>query len=173
VDVERFGSHHRTNPHRLVVRKALYDALRRGLQRLGIAWADCHREDRGDGVLVLVPSEVAKSLLVESLPGVLAAALAEHNSSHDVGEQIRLRMAVHAGEVHYDNHGVVGDAVNHTYRLIDAPALKSALAESTGTLAVITSNWFFDEVVRHCHAVNAASYRQVRVWRRKPTRLPG
>lgn len=163
VDVERFGSYHRTNPDRLVVRNALYRALRGSLARVGVVWNDCHREDRGDGVLVLVPSEVAKSLLVEWLPDHLVASLTEHNHSHGVGEQMRLRMALHAGEIHHDSHGVVGEAVNHACRLIDAPALKSALADSAGTLAVIVSSWFFTEVVRHCPGADAAAYRPVRV----------
>jgi hypothetical protein len=48
------------------------------------------------------------------------------------------------------------------FRLLDANALKRALGRSSGTLAVIASPWFFDEVIRHTPASKPASYR--RVW---------
>ena len=127
----------------------------------GISWDDCGREDRGDGVFVLVPAEVPKGLLVESLPAALVAALRAHNEAHPGPERIRLRMALHAGEVRYDDHGVTAAAVNLAFRLVDAGALKDALARSPGVLAVIVSSWFFDEVVRHSRA--AAGYRRVQV----------
>jgi tetratricopeptide (TPR) repeat protein len=71
-------------------------------------------------------------------------------------------MALHAGEVHYDEHGVTAAAVNLAFRLLDASALKAALAGSPGVLAVIASSWFFEEVVRHGMA-DAAAYRPVEV----------
>jgi transcriptional regulator with XRE-family HTH domain len=115
----------------------------------------------GDGVLVLVPAEVPKALLVESLPSALVAGLCEHNGAHSGPEQIRLRMALHAGEVCYDEHGVTAAAINLAFRLLEADPLRTALAESSGVLAVIASSWFFEEVVRHCSAV--AGYRLVEV----------
>ena len=49
----------------------------------------------------------------------------------------------------FDGHGVVGAAVDHTFRLAEAPPLKAALATLTGVCRLMTSAWFFDEVVRH------------------------
>ena len=88
-------------------------------------------------------------MLVESLPSALVTALRAHNGAHPGPERIRLRMALHAGEVHYDEHGVTAAAVNLAFRLLEASALKAALAGSPGVLAVIVSSWFFEEVVRH------------------------
>jgi hypothetical protein len=161
VDVEGFGDLHRTNAHQVTVRDGLYGVMREAFGRAGISWDDCDREDRGDGVFVLVPAEVPKGLLVEALPSALVAALRVHNETHLGLEQIRLRMALHAGEVRYDDHGVTAAAVNLAFRLVDASALKEALAGSPGVLAVIASSWFFDEVVRHSGA--AAGYRPVQV----------
>jgi hypothetical protein len=163
VDVERFGDRSRTNPHRLVVREALYGALKAALAESGIGWADCHHEDRGDGVLVLVPPEVAKSVLVERLPVALMDLLDGHNATHSASEQIRLRMAIHAGEIFHDAHGVVSAAVNLTYRLVDSAELRRALDESAASLALITSNWFYNEVILHSLSDEAAAYRPVRV----------
>ena len=161
VDVEGFGDQCRTNPHQVAVRDGLYRALREAFGHAGIPWDDCGREDRGDGVFVLVPAEVPKGLLVESLPSALVAALRAHNGAHLGPERIRLRMALHAGEVRYDEHGVTAAAVNLAFRLLDAGALKAALASSPGVLAVIASSWFFEEVVRHSGV--AAAYRPVKV----------
>ena len=149
VDVEGFGDQRRTNPHQVAVRDGLYRAMREAFGQARIPWADCDYEDRGDGMFVLVPAEVPKGLLVDSLPSALVAALRAHNAVHPGPEWIRLRMALHAGEVCYDEHGVTAAAVNLAFRLLDANALKAALAGSPGVLGIIASSWFFDEVVRH------------------------
>ena len=161
VDVEGFGDQRRTNRDQVAVRDGLYRVMREAFGRAGISWDDCGREDRGDGVFVLVPAEVPKGLLAESLPSALVTALGAHNGTHPGPERIRLRMALHAGEVHYDEHGVTAAAVNLAFRLLDAGGLKAALASSPGVLAVIASSWFFEEVVRHSAA--AAAYRSVEV----------
>jgi hypothetical protein len=70
-------------------------------------------------------------------------------------------MALHAGEVCYDEHGVTGASVNLAFRLLDAGSLRVALAGSPGILAVMASSWFFEEVVRHSGV--AAMYRPVEV----------
>ena len=163
VDVERFGDPARTNLNQLAIREGLYEALPEAFAESGIGWDSCVSEDRGDGALILVPPEVPKTRLVTSLPGVLAAAVSRHNAGCSVPERMRLRVALHAGEVYRDAHGVAGAAVNHAFRLAEAPALRSALAASPGVLALIVSDWFFSEVVRHDPAAEPGSYRQVQV----------
>src|SRR6266851_4813418 len=161
VDVEGFGDQRRTNPQQVAVRDGLYRVMQDAFGRAGIPWDDCRREDRGDGVFILVPAEVPKGLLTESLPSALVTALRAHNDAHLGPERIRLRMVLHAGEVHYDEHGVTAAAVNLAFRLLEASALKAALASSPGVLAVIASSWFFEEVVRHSGA--ASGYRPIEV----------
>ncbi len=163
VDVEGFGDKRRTNADRLAVRDGMYHAVQQAFRNTGIPWADCYHESCGDGVFVLVPSEVPKSVFVESVPRELAEALREHNATHTDEERIRLRMALHAGEVYYDEHGVTAESINLAFRLLDAGQLKAALADSPGALALIVSPWFFDEVVRHSPAADAATYRPVQV----------
>src|ERR1700742_5223104 len=106
VDVAGFGDHRRNNVDQLAVRTGLYRALPQAFRAAGISWADCEHEDRGDGALVLVPPDVPKAPLVEDLPRALVAALREHNGRHRPPGQVRLRMALHAGEINYDEHGV-------------------------------------------------------------------
>ncbi len=149
LDVEGFGARQRTNRNQVAVRDGLYRALREAFQEAGVPWADHDHEDRGDGVFILVSSEVPKSLFVEALPPALVSALRRHNSTHPDAERIRLRMAVNAGEVNYDAHGATGASINLTFRLLESGLVKEALAGSSGVLAVIVSSWFFEEVVRH------------------------
>jgi hypothetical protein len=78
-------------------------------------------------------------------------------------ERIRLRVALHAGEIYPDDHGFAGASINLTFRLIDSTPLRNALAGSPGVLAMVVSSWFFDEVVRHCAGAHSESYRQLPV----------
>jgi hypothetical protein len=168
VDVEGFGDPHRANQHRVAVRDGLYRALRQAFDCAKIPWDGCRHEDTGDGLLILAPPELPKAPFAESLPHMLARVLREHNASHRAQERIRLRMALHgmalhAGDVTYDEHGVTAGAINLAFRLLDAPPLKAVLAGSPGVLALITSSWFFDEVIRHTVAAAPATYRRVGV----------
>ena len=161
VDIEGFGDRRRTNRNQVAVRNGLYKIMQDAFYQAGIPWADDRHEDRGDGVFVLIPGDIPKSLFVESLPSALVAGLREHNASHPQEERIRLRMALHAGEVNYDEHGVTAASINLAFRLVEAEGLKASLANSEGLLALITSSWFYEEVVRN-GAANANEFR--RIW---------
>jgi class 3 adenylate cyclase len=163
VDVEGFASPERTNADQTAVRGGLYHALVAAFTAAGVPWHECYHEDRGDGALILIRPEVPKNILVTELPGALAAALHEHNRAHHRQARIRLRVAIHAGEVLRDEHGVAGSAINLTARLLEAKALKRTLRRSTGVIALIASEWFFDEVIRHQPASVPGSYRRVRI----------
>jgi hypothetical protein len=163
VDVERFGDRSRTNLNQLAIRNGLYKALIHAFRESRIAWASCVSEDRGDGALILIPPDVPKTCLVTDLPVELVAAVTRYNTGCAAPEQMRLRMALHAGEIYHDAHGVTGTAINHAFRLAEAPALRSALDASPGVLALIVSDWLYDEVVRHDPTAVPGLYRQVQV----------
>jgi hypothetical protein len=162
VDVEGFGDRDRTNRNQVVIRDGLYGAMREAFHHAGIPWNDRDHEDRGDGMFILVGSEVPKSLFAESLPSALVNALRRHNDTHPDLERIRLRMALHAGEVNYDKHGATAVSINLTFRLLECGPIKEALADSPGVLAVIASSWFFEEVIRH-NTANAVGYHPIPV----------
>jgi hypothetical protein len=163
LDVERFGDPARKNLDQLAVRDGMYRALIQAFEKSEISWSNCMTEDRGDGALILVPPEVPKSLLVSKVPGALVDAVSMHNEACSIQARMRLRMALHAGEIHRDAHGFAGTAINHAFRLVEAPSLKSALGSSPGVLALIVSEWFFEEVVQHDPEADPLSYRKVDV----------
>jgi hypothetical protein len=165
VDIAESTHPIRTNHDRLVIRAAMYDALEQAFGQQD--WLQCRRYDRGDGVLILVPPDVPKARLVTGLPMRLETVLACHNAAMEerggeraVATQIQLRMAVHAGEVTFDEHGVLGQAIDHTFRLVDAAELKAALAGSMDACALIVSDWFYGDVVYHHQDAKPDTYRQ-------------
>jgi hypothetical protein len=166
VDIAESTHPIRTNHDRLVIRAAMYDALEQAFGRQD--WPQCLRYDRGDGVLILVPPDVPKARLVTGLPVRLETALACHNAAMEerggeraVATQIQLRVAVNAGEVTFDEHGVLGQAIDHTFRLVDAAELKAALAGSMDACALIVSDWFYGDVVYHHQDARPDIYRHV------------
>ncbi|MBB5959567.1 tetratricopeptide (TPR) repeat protein [Saccharothrix tamanrassetensis] len=163
VDVEGFGDPSRTLPHQLGTRAGLYRVVAEALGAAGVPWEDCYHEDRGDGVLVLVPPGHAKAPLVEVLPGALVEAVRAHNDTSPAAQRTRLRVAVHAGEVVFDRHGVTSTAVTTAFRLLDAPPVRQALARSPGLVALVVSRWLFDEVVRQSAVLDPATFRPVPV----------
>jgi tetratricopeptide (TPR) repeat protein len=169
VDVEQFGDHRRTNANQVAVRRGLYRSLYSAFEAAAIPWDSCDKEDRGDGVFILAAGDIPKAAFIEALPLALVNAVRWHNSTHPDTERIRLRMAVHAGEVRYDDYGVTAASVNLAFRLLDAPALRNALVSSPGVLALIVSSWFFEEVVWQSSAEYAATYRHTVVTAKETT----
>ncbi|MBB5858146.1 ATP-binding protein [Amycolatopsis umgeniensis] len=163
ADVEGFGERRRTEPHQRAVRDGLYEVMKAAFTAAKTVWQDCYREDRGDAVFLLVPGEVDKAAFIEAILPMVVTRLRVHNDTHPEAQRIRLRIALHAGEVGYDEHGVTSSSLTLAFRLCDAPPLKAALASSPGLLAVIASDWLFDDVVRHTPGAAPASWRPVPV----------
>jgi hypothetical protein len=161
VDVEHFGDPARTDNHQLSVRDGVYSALTSAFTASEIPWDDCDVADLGDGVMILVPPVVSKNRLVARLPERLVDALDRHNRDIEPPSRARLRLALHAGEVHRDEHGITGNALNFGFRLLNAPAAKKALALAAGDLVVIVSEELYRNVVRHDPAALPETYRRI------------
>ena len=148
TDIAAFGRRDRTDADQIVLRRATYGALRDVLERAGVAWNDCHREDRGDGVLIVMPPAVSAKAVLEAVVGDLAQAVADHNRTATPGAHLGLRASLHVGPVGHDGVGAVGKSLNTACRLLDAPAFKGEFAETDADLGVIVSEEVYDEVVR-------------------------
>ncbi|WP_143118826.1 hypothetical protein [Actinomadura madurae] len=92
-----------------------------------IPWDECHIEDRGDGVLIIVPVTVDCDYCLDPLVHHLAVALRRDNRHVGDATRLRLRLAIHLGHVQRDDRGVSGHATIHLFRLIEASAFKRAL----------------------------------------------
>ncbi|CAM3354950.1 hypothetical protein KIPE111705_04400 [Kibdelosporangium persicum] len=163
IDVEKFGDPSRTIVHQRAVREGLYEITEKALTEAGILSEHYTRDDRGDGILLLVDPVVPKCRLIDQFPSRLVAAIREHNAKSADLARIRLRLAIDAGEVLFDRYGVTGGSVTRAFRLIDAPILKEVLGTSTGLLAMIVSDRFYDDIVRHVPAAAPDTFLPSRV----------
>jgi hypothetical protein len=173
VDVAGFTDTGRDDEVQLAVRDALYGLLIEAFNDAHLPWDECLNEDRGDGILVIIPAKMPSATVVDPLLDRVRAGLRRHNRLASDAAAIKLRIAVHIGEVHRDAHGLAGVAVNHLFRLLDAPVLKRALAAAGADLALIASDYFYDSVIRHGPGmIDPAAYRAVTV-EVKRTQAPG
>lgn len=151
LDLE--GSTNRTNPIKAELRRVLYELLHRALDAAEIARKHLdHLTDRGDGVLVLIRphDDVPKTVLLSRLVPALAMLLAEHNAAViQPTLTIRLRVVVHAGEVHEDDNGFFGEDLDVAFRLLDSPTLRKALRKTSAPLVLVVSEEIFRGIVSH------------------------
>ncbi|GGV12276.1 hypothetical protein GCM10010182_35560 [Actinomadura cremea] len=148
-DIASFGDASRTDDVREIMRDAMYRQIDASLRAARVELARCYREDRGDGAMVLVPPEVGTEPLLTAAVDMLKAELRRYNKAAADVARIKLRVAVHTGEARHDGNGIVGTAVNHAFRILDAQPFKDALKESGAWLAVVVSQRVHDDVVRH------------------------
>jgi hypothetical protein len=156
VDIEKSTSPLRTNPVKEELRRQVYRLLDEAMTSAGIDSRHLDPfEDRGDGVLALIHpvDEVPKTLLLNPFVPELSRLLLDYNSGLPAGEEarlgLRLRVVVHAGEVHYDGRGYFGEELDVACRLLDAPRLKRCLRETTAPLVLVVSEDIYWSIVRH------------------------
>ncbi|MFC3455217.1 VMAP-C domain-containing protein [Amycolatopsis speibonae] len=147
VDVVGFTAPDRNPLDRLAVRQGMYEVLKTAFAECDVDFDSCAREDRGDGALFLLPLGTTKSQIADRLPDRIAVALRRYNHTRTPQAQMRLRVSLNSGEVLNDGNGWVGVAVDTAFRILDAQLAKDAFAESGRTIAVITSQRFFTDVI--------------------------
>ncbi|GAA3058072.1 hypothetical protein [Actinokineospora globicatena] len=162
VVVDMVGSSKWGNLAQLRARVALQRLVKRAFRRAGIAWWRLAVADRGDGMIILVPPSVSKVDLLDPLVPALVAGLLAHNAG--AGPRIRLRVAVHAGEVLLARTGWVSADVNLACRLVAGEPLYRELARTDADLVLVVSERVHDGVVRHGYrGIDPADYAPVRI----------
>ena len=188
LDIE--SSTTRPNPVKGELRNKAYELFEVALCGAGIGQRYRDRFiDRGDGILALIHpvDQAPKALLLNEAIPLLSRLLAEYNAGiprHSLPQrQLRVRVVVHAGEVHYDANGCFGEALDVAFRLLDAARVKRALRESGDPLVLVISGEIHSSVVRHGYAglddqsfqplvrVNVAG-RRYPGWVRAPEHVP-
>ncbi len=154
LDIESSTS--RSNPVKEQLREQLYRMLDDSLAFAGVDEKHReHYEDRGDGVMALIhpADEIPKCHLVSRLVPSLTQALLDYNLSLPSEESprrgMRLRVAVHAGEIHRDDRGFFGESLDVACRLLDNRRLKRSLATSSDPLALVVSEDLYWNTVHH------------------------
>jgi CRP-like cAMP-binding protein len=159
-DVVGFSSGDRNDTDRLVIRRALFGITRLILQGIPGAWS----QDRGDGLLTVIPPSVPTADVVALLHRELPAALDRHNRTDRGATRFQLRIAVDVGPVTSDMMGVSGEAIIIAARLLEAPPFKAAFTTGSARLGIIASPFVFDAVIRHVlDPLDLAGYYEVPV----------
>jgi hypothetical protein len=164
VDIESFSRSDRINPIQLGLRRYLRRLLVDALAQAAVSPEHYDVHDRGDGFLVSISPMVPKSRLIVPFIPTLADGLDSYNEATDEARRMRLRVVLHAGELLRDPRPNVGYATIFAVRLLDAQELRATLTEAKGPLALIVSDWFYQEVVQHRYGgIDPASYRPVTI----------
>lgn len=162
VDIE--GYSRRRNQGHMELREALRRILADAFDSVGVEIVPTEQQDQGDAFLTLVGPEVSKVVLVDGLVREMENALRRYNHYHTEEGKMRLRVALHAGEVHLDGTGFPGEATVMVMRLIEAEQVKNALAKAPKDLAVIVSDGLYRDVVAHDYGgIVHEEYGQVEV----------
>jgi hypothetical protein len=154
LDIERSTS--RDDMAKAELRGKIYEFLDASLRAAGIE--PPHRDeffDLGDGILALIHpvKEAPKLLLVTHVIPFLNDLLIDYNAaipgSRKPKYQLRVRVVVHGGEVHYDAHGCFGEALDIAFRLLNARKVKKTFCSAPGPLVMVASDDFYWSVIRH------------------------
>ncbi|MDH6132699.1 hypothetical protein P3T37_002085 [Kitasatospora sp. MAA4] len=155
LDIERFSR--RDDVVQAVLRRTMNTVVSQTLLAAGVEATQQYREDRGDGLIVLLGGDVAKAAVLRALLTATPELLHDHNRLASASAQMRLRMVLATGEVADDPQagttgGLVGHDLNQAFRLLDSDSLRGALAGRTDAECVLAvSAAVYEGVVRHGH----------------------
>ncbi|TDD35452.1 hypothetical protein E1287_13780 [Actinomadura sp. KC06] len=162
VDISSFGLLGDAHSQ-LHQRHQMYTRLAEACEITRIPWWDCYRHDRGDGALIIAPPDVPADDFLDPFAHHLTAVLRRSNRLASSAARLRLRVAVHAGHVHRDAHGVAGPAVLHLFRLLESAAFKKAHADGAADLGLIVSDRLYGDATARGGLINPDAYRPLRV----------
>src|SRR6266566_3476899 len=146
LDIEGWTS--RPDPVKAALRTMIYELFDAALRSVGISAR--HRDrfaDRGDGLLALIDPADQALLLSLALPA-FSRLLAGYNAGlpdpgrHD--RRLRVRVVVHTGNVHDDDNGCFGKALDVAFRLLDAPSVKETLKMAHGAMLLVVTGDIHD-----------------------------
>ncbi len=162
VDIESFGK--RRNPVQALLRERLYRILEEAADAVGIDLAAASEPaDRGDGAFWLLSASIPKVKLTGPFISALRAGLEADERVSASEAHMRLRVALHAGEVSGDQHGWVGEDLNTACRLVDLQSLRDALTKAVNSPVVVavTDAWYRSTVSHGYPGIDSANYYPV------------
>jgi Cyclic nucleotide-binding domain len=146
---------------RRIMHTAMVEMTRSALAGMG---EDCRFEDRGDGLLVVVPPTVPTPAIMDRLTGTLPAEVRWHNRIYNVFAQVQLRIAVDTGPVDSQDQVLADQVLGQAGQLLKTPALTRAISSSRANLGMIVSASVYDTAIRPYGG--PVGYQPVRIERR-------
>jgi hypothetical protein len=154
LDIESFSS--RDDVEQAFLRRGLHSVVEDVLAGAGVEANQQYREDRGDGLIILINADIPKTALLRALLTTAPDSLRDYNRVAASSAQMRLRAVLAAGEVARDPRkgtvgGLVGHDLNQACRLLDADVLRQALKQRATDCVLCVSTPVYEGVVRHGH----------------------
>lgn len=166
TDVEDFSSRDRRDEDRRSIRAGHMASLRSVLKDL---WDQCHWNDRGDGLLMVVPPMIPTAEVIRRLHLQLPRELEKYNQDSRMSARFRLRVAVDVGPVMRDVVGVTGGVAIRATRLVNAMPLRNRMEASPGAgLGLIVSGFVYENVIR-----DAEDWAEADTWERVEVDVQG
>ncbi|WP_239340182.1 hypothetical protein [Frankia sp. CiP3] len=143
ADIESWSS--RDSHTQKNLRQRLREVLNLAFAESGLPWREwadavVSVADRGDGLLIVIPPNVPIVRLLDPFVDRLEVALRHDRRLHSEPARMRLRLAIHDGEVLAESSGWAGHDVIEACRLVEAEPLRQALRdEPEANVAVIVS----------------------------------
>lgn len=161
VDIVNYSDQNRTHQNWAVLQASLFNCLKFACLAARIPWDDLRVKDTGDGMQIIAPQSVEGGLFAGPFIDALRVELNRHNQAHERMEQLRLRIAFDLGEINEEEGRLVGPALVHVSRLIDADPLRKALERTNGVLGLIVSQFFFRDIVKQSAEYRHQEYREI------------
>lgn len=135
-----------------------------GLAMVSIRRRRTYYQDRGDGMLVVLPSGVDESRVVPALIQGLLTATARDRAS-DAEPRVRVRAALGQGLVHQAAAGFVGHVIVEICRLVDGPQLRRELHDDPEAAmgVAVTEDLYRDVVVQDYAGLPSAGFHRTLV----------
>lgn len=128
--------------------RALIDVLNGAATEVGLNRLRWLTQHHGDSELAVLPSGHQVAVLFIQYADALSRRLADYNRDRTTAGQVRLRMAVHRGDVVRSAAGFAGAAPGTVARLLDCAPLRTAMARLPGSpLAVAVSGDVYRSIV--------------------------
>ncbi len=151
LDIENSTS--RPDPVKAELRTMLYELFDAALRSAGVSARRRGRfTDRGDGLLALIDPADQALLLNVAIPDFGQLLTSYNTSLRQPGgqnRQLRVRIVMHTGNVHDDDNGYFGEALDIAFRLLDAPHVKAALRKAQSPLVLVVSGDAAGSVAPH------------------------
>jgi hypothetical protein len=164
TDMEKYSR--RDNVEQVEAQEVLVRATEAAAADAGLDRSDWGVQSTGDGQIFVLPADVREEVIVGRFVAAADRLLRGHNRSRLEDSRVRLRIAVHVGQVHLVSaNSWAGDAIVTACRLLNAVQLRRALTRHQQAAVVsIVSDPVYQEVVRHRYdGISPEHYGQVRV----------
>ncbi|MFG3054474.1 hypothetical protein ACGFZP_26425 [Kitasatospora sp. NPDC048239] len=158
VDIEDFSL--RPETVQATLHEELYEVVWFAFGRARLERSACQVQDRGDGMLILLPAATSPAVLLRELLRGLQDALAEHHAKYRDDHRMRLRVGLNQGLVIQHDERWAGTAINDLARLVDAGPVKRVLtaAERAHLVVVVSEELHRAVVLGRYPGIDAAAY---------------